>query len=95
MAESEVKGSAPKGPGLCCTERSDGLSPLFFNVLRTIIAAWCVGLPRSIVRPVSMALPYVWEAILSAEAIPSLTTVPPTAGTAVGVAEAEQVSLYR
>jgi len=42
-----------------------------------------------------MALPYVWEAILSAEAIPSLTTVPPTAGTAVGVAEAEQVSLYR
>jgi hypothetical protein len=68
-----------KDPRLCCTEQSDGLSLLFFNVLHAVIPAWRARLPRSTVRPVSMALPDVQEAILSAETIPRWTAVPSAA----------------
>jgi hypothetical protein len=69
MAESEVKARVRKEPGLCCTEESDGLPLLFFNVLHTVIAVWREGLPRSTFRPVSMALSNVQQAILSTETI--------------------------
>ena len=52
-----------KEPGLCCTEKSDGLSLLFFTAVHAVFAVWRAGFPRATARPVSMALPGVQDAI--------------------------------
>ena len=72
-----MKARLRKEPGLCCTEKSDGLSLLFFiTAVHTVISVWRAGFPRATGRPVSMVLPDVQEAILLAETIPRRTAVP-------------------
>jgi hypothetical protein len=46
---------------------------LFFSAVPPVYAAWWTGFSSSIVRQVSLALPWMQEAILSAETVPWLT----------------------
>ena len=52
------------------------MSLLFFNVLHKVSSVWRAGFCPSTVRPVSVGMPDVQDAILLAETIPRRTAVP-------------------